>query len=90
MWERKIDEMYELTRGSEKELPQGLPPRQEVVSYYTSRAPLELPGLSHTVGKGSEALDFEAVGVRISGLESYPGFPAPAWCTCRGMIVSTC
>ena len=73
MWERKIDEMYELTRGSEKELPQGLPPRQEVVSYYTSRAPLELPGLSHTVGKGSESLDFEAVGVRISGLESYPG-----------------
>ena len=47
MWERKIDEMYELARGSQKELPAGLPPREEAIAYFTSRAPEGLPGLSH-------------------------------------------
>ena len=73
MWERKIEEMYEITRGSEKELPAGLPPQEEAVAYYTSRAPLGLAGLSHTAGKVSAALNLEATGVRIGGLESYPG-----------------
>ncbi|MFP6631036.1 MAG: VCBS repeat-containing protein [Planctomycetota bacterium] len=73
MWERKIDEMYELARGSQKELPAGLPPRGEAVTYFTSRAPEGLPGLSHTVGKRSPDLGFDPIGVRIAGLESYPG-----------------
>ncbi len=73
MWERKIDEMFEITRGSEKELPSGIPPREEVVAYYNTRAPEDLPGLSHTAGKKSPTLNLEATGVRIGGLESYPG-----------------
>ncbi|SVE33262.1 uncharacterized protein METZ01_LOCUS486116, partial [marine metagenome] len=30
--------MFEITRGSEKELPDGIPPREEVVAYYNTRA----------------------------------------------------
>ena len=77
MWERKIDEMYELARGSQKELPAGLPPREEVIAYYNTRAPEGLPGLSHTVGKRSPALSFAPVGVRIGGLDPYPGVSSP-------------
>lgn len=72
-WKEKIETMYELTDVIEYTPSGEPPPVEDVIDFYVSRAPAQLPPVDTTVNQGPGPLKLKRNPIKLQGFDPYPG-----------------